>query len=50
MESGPADSEVPNMERHMINEFMKKYPDIKVEIIERPKNQVQPMIWTGKIS
>lgn len=34
---GPADSEVPNMERHMINEFMKKYPDIKVEIIERPK-------------
>ncbi|MDD4388189.1 MAG: hypothetical protein PHV87_03125, partial [Bacilli bacterium] len=26
-----------NMERLMIKEFMNKYPEIKVEIIERPK-------------
>lgn len=34
---GTPESLDTNMERLMINEFMKKYPEIKIEIIERPK-------------
>ncbi len=34
---GSPDSEEPNMERLMIDAFMEKYPDIEVQIIERPK-------------
>lgn len=34
---GPADSDEPNMERQMLQAFMNEYPDIKVEVIERPK-------------
>ena len=34
---GTPESIDTNMERLMIKEFMKAYPDIKVEIIERPK-------------
>lgn len=34
---GNPDSTDPNMERLMIQKFMDKYPNIKVEVIERPK-------------
>ncbi len=34
---GSPDSEEPNMQRLMIEAFEEKYPNIKVEIIERPK-------------
>jgi ABC-type glycerol-3-phosphate transport system substrate-binding protein len=34
---GAAESESPNMNRLMIQAFMAKYPNIKVNIIERPK-------------
>ncbi len=36
---GSADSEVPNIDRMMIDEFEKEYPWITVEILERPKVQ-----------
>ena len=34
---GALDSEEPNMQRLMIEAFMEEYPNINVEIIERPK-------------
>ena len=34
---GSADSDTPNLDRMMIDEFQKKYPWITVNIIERPK-------------
>jgi len=34
---GSPDSEEPNMQRLMIEEFMEEYPNINVEIVERPK-------------
>lgn len=34
---GAPESETPNMNRLMIQAFMEKYPNIKVNIIERPK-------------
>ena len=36
---GSADSEKPNIDRMMIDEFEKEYPWITVEILERPKQQ-----------
>ena len=34
---GSADSETPNMERLMLEEFEKAHPGVKVEVVERPK-------------
>ena len=34
---GSADSDTPNMERLMLEEFEKAHPGIKVEVVERPK-------------
>ena len=34
---GSADSETPNLDRLMIQEFQSKYPWITVNIVERPK-------------
>jgi len=34
---GSPESEEPNMERLMLEAFMEEYPDIEIEIIERPK-------------
>ena len=36
---GSADSEVPNLDRMMIEEFQKEYPWITVKILDRPKQQ-----------
>lgn len=44
---GSADSDTPNMERLMIKAFEKKYSNIKVNIIERPKiaGTNDDMVW-----